>query len=126
MNFALWIISGMQAVVYLVAGGKKVALPARRLATDPNMAALVEDASPAAIKAIGAVEVAGAVGLVLPRLTGIAPILTPVAALGFVLLQVGAMLFHGRRREFARLPVNVVFLLFAAFVAGGRFYGGAT
>ena len=66
MNFALWIISGLQAVVYLLAGGKKVARPARRLATDPNMAALVEDASPAAIKAIGAVEVAGAVGLILP------------------------------------------------------------
>ena len=75
------------------------------------------------IKAIGAIEVVGAVGLILPWLTGIGPILTPIAALGLVALQVGAMVFHGRRGEFKQWPVNLLFAGLAAFVAWGRLTG---
>ena len=73
--------------------------------------------SATSIKLIGGVEVAGALGLILPWLTGIAPILTPAAAVGLVLLQVGAAVFHGRRAEYKQLPVNAVFLALAAFIA---------
>jgi hypothetical protein len=123
MNVALWIVSGLLAAAYLAVGGLKIVKSPKQLAENPNTAAVAEELSPPAIKAIGAIEVAGALGLVLPWLTGIAPILTPVAAIGLVAVQIGAMVFHGRRREFKQWPVNLVFAGLAAFVAWGRLTG---
>jgi DoxX-like family len=52
--------------------------------------------------------------------SGIAPILTPAAAVGLALLQVGAAVFHGRRGEYERWPVNAVFLVLAVSIAVAR------
>ena len=123
MNVALWIVSGLLAIAYLAIGGMKIVKSPKQLAENPNTAAVAEELSTPAIKAIGAIEVAGALGLILPWLTGIAPILTPIAALGLVAVQIGAMVFHGRRREFKQWPVNLAFAGLAAFVAWGRLTG---
>jgi len=58
---------------------------------------------------------------VLPGLTDIAPVLTPVAAVGLVALMVGAAITHARRGESTMIIVNVVLAALAAFVAWGRF-----
>ena len=55
--------------------------------------------SDAGVKGIGAVEVLGAIGLVLPAATGIAPILTPIAAVGLALVMAAAVVVHVRRKE---------------------------
>ena len=123
MNIALWIVAGLLAIAYLAVGGMKIVMSTKQLAENPNTAAVAEELSAPAIKAIGALEVAGALGLILPWLTGIAPILTPVAALGLVALQIGAMVFHGRRGEFKQWPINLAFAGLAAFVAWGRLTG---
>jgi DoxX-like family len=123
VNIALWIVAGLLAIAYLAIGGMKIVKSPKQLAENPNTAAVAEELSVPAIKAIGAVEVAGALGLILPWLTGIAPILTPIAALGLVAVQLGAMVFHGRRREFKQWPINLVFGGLAAFVAWGRLTG---
>jgi hypothetical protein len=123
VNIALWIVSGLLAAAYLAVGGMKIVMSTKQLANNPNMAAIADELSPPSIKAIGAIEVVGAVGLILPWLTGIGPILTPIAALGLVALQVGAMVFHGRRGEFKQWPVNLLFAGLAAFVAWGRLTG---
>ena len=68
----------------------------------------------------GLIIIAGALGLILPWVTGIAPILTPAAAVGLVLMQVGAAVFHGRRGEYKQWPVNAVFFALAAFIAVAR------
>jgi len=65
-------------------------------------------------------EVLGAIGLVLPRLLGIAPVLTPLAALGFVGLMIGAIVLHRRRGEPRLIVFNVVLMLLALFVLWGR------
>jgi len=119
VNVALWITSGLLAAAFLAVGGMKLALSKDRLQQNPNMAAMAEYPT-VFIKSLGAVEVAGALGLILPWATGIAPVLTPAAAIGLVLVQVGAAIFHGRRREYKQLPINAVFLALAAFVAVGR------
>ena len=64
----------------------------------------VEDFSGGTVKAIGALEVLAAIGLILPWWTGIAPVLTPLAALGLAAIMVGAVITHVRRKEipFAR------------------------
>jgi hypothetical protein len=123
VNIALWIVSGLLAAAYLAVGGMKIVMSTKQLANNPNMAAIADELSAPTIKTIGAIEIAGALGLILPWLTGIAPILTPVAALGLVALQIGAMVFHGRRKEYKQWPVNLLFAGLAAFVAWGRLTG---
>ena len=120
MDIAVWIASGLLAAAYLFAGGTKLLTPKERLAKNPSMAAAAEALSATSLKLIGGVEVAGALGLILPWLTGIAPILTPAAAVGLALLQVGAAVFHGRRAEYKQWPVNAVFLALAVFIAAAR------
>lgn len=81
------------------------------------------DFSGAAVKAIGAVEILGALGLVLPRALDVAPVLTPLAATGLAVVQAAAIVVHVRRKEPKALPMNVVLLVPAVFVAAGRFAG---
>jgi len=118
MEIALWIVQVLLALAFGLAGAVKFTQPKEKLA--PRMK-WVEDFAPAIIKAIGAVEVLGALGLILPALTGILPILTPLAAVGLVLTMIGASLTHLRLREYPGIAVNVVLLALAAFVAYGRF-----
>lgn len=80
----------------------------------------MKDHSDAAVKAVGAVEIAGALGVILPEATGIARILTPIAAAGLVIVQICAMRVHLTRNERQPLPINVILLLLAAFVTVGR------
>jgi hypothetical protein len=73
------------------------------------------------VRTIGILEILAAVGLILPPLLDIAPILAPLAATGLVLIMIGAIVTHARRHESAYIAGNVVLLLLAAFVAWGRF-----
>jgi hypothetical protein len=119
MNVVLWIVTGVLAAMYLAAGLTKVSQPREKLAA--GQMGWAADFSDGAVKGIGAVELLGAIGLILPWALGIATILTPLAATGLVIVQVGAIVVHVRRKETKALPINVVLLLLAAFVAIGRF-----
>lgn len=110
MLVAFWIVSGLVALVFLAAGTMKLARPKEALAA--SGLAWTEDFTEPTVKAIGAAEVLGAIGIVLPALTGIAPILSPIAASALALVMVGAILVHVRRKE--NPTVNVVLLLLAA------------
>ena len=120
MNIALWIVAGLLAVV-LLAGSGKMFVPQEKLAGMSAASRWVEDVSPGALKAIGALEILGAVGLILPAALGIAPVLVPLAALGAVLLFVGAVVMRLRRGERATILADLAYLAMAAFVAWGRF-----
>jgi hypothetical protein len=119
MNVVLWIVSGVLAAFYLAAGLTKLSQPREKLAA--GQMGWAEDFSDAGLKGIGAVELLGAIGLILPWALGIATILTPLAATGLVVVQIGAVVVHLRRNEAKVLPVNIVLILLAAFVAIGRF-----
>ena len=118
MNVALWIIAGLLAATFLAGGVVKLALPKQRLAAVGM--GFVEDYGTGAVKAIGALEVMAAVGLILPSALDIAPVLVPLAALGLVALMIGAMITHLRRHEAQDLVVNLILLALAAVVAWGR------
>ncbi len=119
MGIALWVAQVLLAVAFLGVGGMKLSQPKERLAASQGW---VEDFSQGAVRLIGALEVLGALGLVLPALTGVLPWLTPLAALGLVLLMIGAALTHLRRTEYGNIAVNAVLLVLAAFVVYGRFF----
>ncbi|HEX3787187.1 MAG TPA: DoxX family protein [Pseudonocardiaceae bacterium] len=122
MNIALWVAQVLLALVYLAAGGLKVVRPREQLVASGNLD-WMKDSSDAGVKAVGLVEILGALGVILPRLTGIAPILTPIAAIGLVVVQLGALRVHLVRNERQPLPANVFLLLLAAFAAVGRLLG---
>ncbi len=120
MTIAIWIVSGFLAVLYLFVGLLKVTLPQPKLvARFPY----VETFGVVPARAVAALEILGAMGIILPRLTGILPLLSGFAAVGFALVQVGGIVLHVRHRDFRSLPMNVVLLLLAAFVAVGIFLG---
>ncbi len=114
MVIAYWIVAGLLALAYLAAGGAKLLQPQEKLA--PRMA-WAGDFPAWSVKTIGLLEVLGAIGLILPPLTGIAPILAPLAAVGLVLVQLGAVITHFIRREPQVLPANLVLLVLAGVAA---------
>ena len=119
MSIALWVIQVLLAAAFLVSGATKLSQPKEKLVKSMTW---VEDFSQRTVRIIGALEVMGAIGVVLPALTGIVPWLTPLAALGLVLLMLGAALTHLRRTEYGYIAMNVVLLVLAAFVAYGRYF----
>ncbi|MFF4577522.1 DoxX family protein [Streptomyces sp. NPDC001389] len=121
MNLALWIVTGLLAAAYLLGGAFKVITPKEKIAAAGSSGRWVEDFSDGGVKAIGALEVLAAAGLVLPAVLGVAPVLVPLAALGLVLLMLGAALIRFRRHETKLVVVDLVYVLLAAFVAWGRF-----
>ena len=126
LNLALWIVAGILAVVFLVSSSTKLFVPKEKLAGMGGTASRwVEDFSPGALKAIGALEFLAAVGLIVPAAVGIAPVLVPLAATGAVLLFAGAVIMRLRRGERATIIGDLIYLAMAAFVAWGRFGPGS-
>ena len=119
MNIVLWIIAGVLAAAFLAAGVMKLVQPMEKLAASGM--GWTESFSSGAVKTIGALELLAAVGLTLPALLHIAPILVPLAALGLVLIMIGAIVTHARRKENQMIGANVVLLILAAVVVWGRF-----
>lgn len=106
------------ADVYAAAGLMKLLQPLEALAA--SGLTYVLDYPELFTRFVGTVEVLGAIGIVLPALTRIAPVLTPLAALGFSVIQILAMGLHTLRGEFYVLPMNVVLLALSLFVLWGR------
>ncbi|HYC31232.1 MAG TPA: DoxX family protein [Gemmatimonadales bacterium] len=117
LHISLWIVQVLLAAAFLMAGTMKLSQPIDALA--PQMPWVT--AVPAAlVRFIGAAELAGALGLLLPSLTRLQPRLTALAALGLVAVMVLASAFHLSRGEGAMVPMNLVLAALAAFVAWGR------
>lgn len=119
MNIALWIVAGLMAATFLASGVQKM-VQSRKKLIDGGYG-WAEDLSDGSVRAIGLLEALGAIGLVLPALLDIAPVLVPVAATGLVLLMGGAIVTHLRRKEANTIAVPLTLLVLVAFVAVGRF-----
>jgi hypothetical protein len=120
MNIALWTIAGLLAAGSLGSGAMKLIQPKEKLASGFGWV-WVEDFSAGTVKAIGTLEVLAAVGLILPAALDIAPVLVPLAAVGLLLLMVGAIITHLRRHEARVIASPMAALALAVFVAWGRF-----
>ena len=115
MEIAYWIVGGLLAVFYLYAGGKKLVQSQEQLRP---MMGWVDRVPMPAVRTIGALEVAGAIGLILPPLTGIGPALAIAAAAGLLLIQVGGIALHLSRGEARLIGLNIGLLLAAAAAVG--------
>jgi hypothetical protein len=121
MNLALWIVAGLLAVQNLVGAGTKLFIAKDKFATLFSNWKWAEDFTPGTFKFIAVIEALGAVGLILPAVLGIAPILVPIAASGMALYMAGAATTRLRRGEFPAMAGDVLILALCAFVAWGRF-----
>lgn len=116
MNVFIWIVASVLAALFFLAGLTKATQPKAKLAEKMPW---VEDFSDGTVKFIGVVEILGALGLILPAATGIAPILTVLAAIGLAITMLLAAVVHFRRDEKQMIVPNVVLLAMAATVAVG-------
>jgi hypothetical protein len=119
MNVVLWVIAGFLAAAFLGTGILKTTRSKQQLAASGM--GWTDDFNGATIRTIGILEIAAAAGLILPAVTGIVPILVPLAAVGLVLVMIGAAITHGRRGELQGVVTAMILLVLAAVVAWGRF-----
>jgi uncharacterized membrane protein YphA (DoxX/SURF4 family) len=119
MNIVLWILQIVLAFVFAGAGATKLVQTRDQLAN--RLGNWVNDFPAALLKWLGLAEVLAAIGLIVPPLVHIAPILTPLAAIGVVIVMIGAILIHARRLEFPNVALTVALAIMAAVVAWARF-----
>jgi uncharacterized membrane protein YfcA len=120
VNLALWIIAGVLAFAFAGSGILKLVQPKDKL-VESGVGGWAADWSPQSIKLIGVAEILGAIGLILPALVHVAPALVPLAAVGLIVVMLGAAVVHTRRHELSNVAINIVLLILAAVVAWGRF-----
>jgi len=113
MTYALWIVQGLLALLFLFAGGMKLVLPIEELTAQTPLPGSF-------LRFIGLAELLGALGLILPGLLRIRPGLTPLAAAGLVIIMIGATATTLATMGTAPALFPLVVGLLAAFVARGR------
>ena len=113
MTYALWIVQGLLALIFLFAGGMKLVLPLEEMTGPIPLPGLF-------MRFIGVAEVLGAIGLILPGLLGIRPGLAPLAAAGLVIIMIGATVVTLAGGDLAAALISVVVGLLSVFVAYGR------
>jgi hypothetical protein len=109
----LWAIQGLLAALFLFAGGSKLVLPAEALKGSIDLPIGL-------LRFIGVAELLGAVGLIVPWLTRIRPVLTPLAACGLVVIMIGATVLTGVGMGLAPAAVPGIIGTLATLVARGR------
>ena len=118
-NIPLWILQVVLALAFLGAGVSH-SVVYERSSANPRMVWMT--ALPTNfVRTIGIVTLAGAIGLILPAVSGVAPWLTPLAAVMLTILMACAIVFHFTRREFPHIAFNAILGVLAGAIAYGRF-----
>ncbi len=115
MTYALWIVQGLLALIFLFTGGMKLVLPIEVMTEQMPL-----PLPGLFLRFIGVAEVLGAIGLILPGLLGIRPGLTPLAATGLVIIMIGATVLTLAGGDVAPALIPLVVGLLSAFVAYSR------
>jgi DoxX-like family len=113
MTYALWIVQGLLALMFLFAGGMKLVLPLEKMAGPIEFPGYL-------LRFIGVCEVLGAVGLILPSVLRMRPGLTPLAACGLVIIMIGATVITLGAGLIGPAVFSAIVGLLAVFVAYGR------
>jgi DoxX-like family len=113
MNIALWIVQALLAALFLFAGGVKLITPIEEMTKQIAMPGWF-------LRFIGVAEVLGALGLILPWLLRIKPVLTPLAASGLVIIMIGATVVTLMTADIATALMPAFVGTCLALVAYGR------
>lgn len=118
MNILLWVIQFLLALIFAMAGYGKISNTKQQHIADRHINA---GDSVVPIRILGVLEWLGCIGIIVPWLTGIFPILTPVSALCFCLIMIAGLVNHAMRREYKMLPLLALILILSAVVAFHRY-----
>ena len=118
LNTTLWIIQALLSAFFLMTGFGKISSSEQEHVDNGH---IKQGSSAAPIWVLGVLELLGCIGIIVPWLTGIAPVLTPVTAVCFCLVMAGALVVHIKRKQYKFLPLPVVVIILAAIVAYYRF-----
>ncbi len=113
MKYALWIIQGLLAALFLFAGVMKLVMPIAEMTREMPMPGLL-------LRFIGVCEVLGGLGLVLPAWLGIRPGLTSLAAVGLIIIMIGAIVLTASSGAPAQAAIPLLVALLLAFIIYGR------
>jgi uncharacterized membrane protein YphA (DoxX/SURF4 family) len=118
LNIAFWLSQAIPAVMFIMAGIMKTTSPMDQLAISLPW---TKDVPELLVRFIGLCEFTAAIGLLLPSILRIKPILTPFAATGLIAIMVSASVFHISRGEYSVLGLNAIIAVIAIFIMWGRF-----
>ena len=118
MSTVLWILQGVLACAFIGVGSVKFTQPKQKLETNMGW---VNDFPSRSVKTIGLLEMVGGVGIILPGVLDVAPVLTAWAAIGLLALMIGAAITHARRREPRLIVPTLILAAVAGLAAWGRF-----
>lgn len=116
-NVALWLAQVLLAGAFGMAGVLKMSMPITELTEKLVWPGALP---PGLVRFIGACELAGALGLIMPAAARIRSALTPLAAAGLATVMALASVFHLARGERQAIPVTLILGTLAAFIAWGR------
>ncbi|HEX6837549.1 MAG TPA: DoxX family protein, partial [Polyangia bacterium] len=120
MNLGLWVLQILVGAAFVMAGLMKSTRPIGELGRRMEW---VHWVSPGTVRLAGVSELAGGIGLIVPWATGIAPVLTPIAAAALVVVMVLAAALHVKKNDAAHVAPSLVLGLLCALIAIGRFGG---
>jgi uncharacterized membrane protein YphA (DoxX/SURF4 family) len=117
MNITIWILQGIMAALFLMAGLMKAIQPKSVL--KEKIGTWIDDFPTTVLKGIGVLEILGAIGLILPMLIHKFEFLTPLAAAGLALTMLGAIMIHLKRKEKKEVFINLIILalLISVFIS---------
>jgi len=118
MNTTVWIIQGILAAFFLMPAFMKLALSKEKLIEKKQ---LHPGNSPIPVRLLGLTEFLGVIGIIIPLYTKTIPVLTPISAVGFCIVMIGAFIVHFKRKEYKLLPILAIAFIAALIVAIYRF-----
>ena len=121
MNAFLWIFQSLVAAVFLYSGMQKSIYPEQKLVASGQTG--VAGLPPGLIKFIGISEILGTIGIIVPQLWHILPVLTIFAAIGLAVIMIPAAIIHFKRNEPKNVLTNGIIFLICLFIAYGRTKG---
>ncbi|GGF91845.1 hypothetical protein GCM10010912_41030 [Paenibacillus albidus] len=116
MNIALWIVQGILGLGFIYSGWMKAFQYEKAKVSWP----WAGEVSRGLVAFIGIAELVGVLGIIVPQMANIAPVLTPIAAIGLAVIVLFGAAFHMMRKEYKQIGVNIVFFVLAVIVAVGR------
>jgi|SRR5579871_1388640 len=118
MNIILWVIQGLLSAFFIMPGYGKITGSKEQHVADGH---LKPNNSIIPIRILGVLELLGCIGIIVPWLTGILPILTPITAVCFCLIMLAGMFVHTKKKEFNMLPMLIAVFALSATVVYYRF-----
>ena len=121
LNTIVWIIQGVLSAFFAMAGTGKITKSTEEHIRERH---ILPGQSAMPIRLLGVAELLGCIGIIVPWATGICRVLTPIAALGFAMVMIGAIVIQARRRDYRMLAVPIVLLVLCGIVVWYRFSSG--